>query len=168
MNGWVKASHRIITTLKAPVDFRHRYILTSSAALYINCENRKVTQAFYHSVIAPLVFSLFVSPRQCLPLFNFPLELLNLIFSRLHPFSPACVRTALWCAPSSPARCTSPGARGAPARPPAAEASGLDSASARTQRTGPPALTLSRQRAAICRRVQVWCGTTTHEILKGT
>lgn len=76
--------------------------------------------------------------------------------------SPVCVRMALWCAPSFPARCMSPGAHGAPAQLPVATATGWGHVSARTQRVVLPVLTPSSQRAVIYHRVQVWHGTNTH------
>lgn len=63
---------------------------------------------------------------------------------------------ALWYAPSFPARCTSPGAHGAPAQPHVGMARGRGRGSARTQRVVLPAVTPIRQRSVICHRVQVW------------
>lgn len=71
------------------------------------------------------------------------------------PPSAVCVRMALWCAPSFPARFMSPGTHGPPAQPPVAVAREQEHASARTQRAALPVLTPRRQRVVISNHVQV-------------
>lgn len=62
---------------------------------------------------------------------------------------------ALWPAPSFPALCMSPGARGAPAQFHAGMAPGQGHGSARPQRAVLPVPTQSRERAARCHHVHV-------------
>lgn len=66
-----------------------------------------------------------------------------------------CVRMALWCAPSSPAPCTIPGALGAPAQFPVGGAKGQEPVSAGTQRAVLPVPTPNNRSAVTCQHVQV-------------